>query len=79
MKMYPLEDGDIPVDQMVLGGSTHLVWLVEGVTSHYCITRRTLLRGLTNHVIWVVVSNVFYFHPYFGEMIQFDKHIFQTG
>ena len=24
-----------------------------------------------------MVSNVFYFHPIHGEMIQFDKHIFQ--
>ena len=23
--------------------------------------------------------NIFYFHPDFGEMIQFDKHIFQMG
>ena len=23
---------------------------------------------------WVVVSDVFYFHPYFGEMIQFEEY-----
>jgi len=28
---------------------------------------------------WVVVSNIFYFHPYLGMMIQFDEHIFQMG
>ena len=27
----------------------------------------------------VVFSNIFYFHPYLGEMIQFDEHIFQMG
>jgi len=26
-----------------------------------------------------VVSTIFYFHPYLGEMIQFEKHIFQMG
>ena len=30
-------------------------------------------------IFWLVVSNTFYFHPYFGEMIQFDEHIFQMG
>ena len=24
-------------------------------------------------------SNIFYFHPYLGEMIQFDEHIFWMG
>ena len=24
-------------------------------------------------------SKIFYFHPYLGEMIQFDEHIFQRG
>ena len=29
---------------------------------------------------WVVVSNIFYFHPEnWGFMIQFDEHIFQAG
>ena len=28
---------------------------------------------------WVVVSNIFYFHPYLGEDSQFDEHIFQMG
>ena len=23
--------------------------------------------------------NIFYFHPDFGEMIQFDEHMFQMG
>ena len=27
----------------------------------------------------MVVSNIFYFHPYFLEMIQFDEYIFQMG
>ena len=27
-----------------------------------------------NIIFWVVVSNIFYFHPYLGEMIQFDKY-----
>ena len=40
-------------------------------------------RGVGHEVyeflFWVVVSNIFYFHPYFGEMIQFDEHIFQIG
>ena len=27
----------------------------------------------------VVVSNIVYFHPYLGEMIQFDDHIFHNG
>ena len=29
--------------------------------------------------IWVVVSNIFLFSSLFGEMIQFDEHIFQMG
>ena len=28
---------------------------------------------------WVVVSNIFLCLPLFGEMIQFDFHIFQMG
>ena len=28
---------------------------------------------------YLVVSNIFYFHPYLGDMIQFDEHIFQMG
>ena len=28
------------------------------------------------YIIWLVVSNIFYFHPYLGEMIQFDYIIF---
>ena len=28
---------------------------------------------------WVVVWNMFYVHSYFGEMHQFDEHIFQMG
>ena len=28
---------------------------------------------------WVVVSNIFLFSSLFGEMIQFDEHIFQMG
>ena len=28
---------------------------------------------------WVVVSNILYFHPNLGDMIQFDEHIFQMG
>ena len=28
---------------------------------------------------WVVVSHIFYFHLYLGEIIQFDEHIFQRG
>ena len=30
-------------------------------------------------IIWVVVSNMFYFHRKIGELIQFDEHIFQMG
>ena len=33
-----------------------------------------------NPLLCVIVSNIFYFHPYLlGEMIQFDEHIFQVG
>ena len=28
---------------------------------------------------WVVVSNIFYFHPEPWEMIQFDDHVYQMG
>jgi len=28
---------------------------------------------------WLVVSNIVYVHPYLGEMIQFEEHIFQMG
>ena len=30
-------------------------------------------------ISWVVLSNIFYFHPTWGFMIQFDEHIFQMG
>ena len=30
-------------------------------------------------LIWVVVSNILYFHPYLGKGFQFDEHIFQMG
>ena len=37
-------------------------------------------HGSTSRVrIWVMVSNVFYFHPLFGEDSHFDEHIFQLG
>ena len=33
-----------------------------------------------NKLIWVVVSNIFYFHPYLGKIpSHFDEHIFQRG
>ena len=30
-------------------------------------------------VIWLVVLNIFCFHPFLGEMIQFDEHILKRG
>ena len=32
-----------------------------------------------NTLNWVVVSNIFYFHPYLRKMIHFDQHVFQMG
>lgn len=41
--------------------------------------KNTKLSGDTHktpvrNTYWVVVSDVFYFHPYFGEMIQFGEY-----
>jgi len=30
-------------------------------------------------ISWVLLSNIFYFHPTWGFMIQFDEHMFQMG
>ena len=37
------------------------------------------LRKPTSDNYWVVLSNIFYFHPYLGETIQFDPHNFSDG
>ena len=41
---------------------------------------KQFLQMVDVYNVWVVVSNIFYFHPYVpGEMIQFEDHIFQIG
>ena len=42
------------------------------------------MTTLPSLVAWIPIlgggnSNIFYFHPYLGKMIQFDEHIFQMG
>ena len=40
---------------------------------------RECIQPIFKHIVLVVISNIFYFHPYFGEDFQFDVHIFQMG
>ena len=56
----------------------------EGVRVGWCFTdlvqgKQLFIEVWLSMVIWVVVSNIFYFHPLLGEVIQFDDHIFQMG
>ncbi len=57
--------------------------LIKGNQWSISPKHKALLFGggwLTSHnLIWVLVSNSFYYHPYYGEDFQFDEHIFQMG
>ena len=52
-------------------GKVHVRWLREVFD--------TLFSSLKVFSRWWQLKYFRYFHPYLGEMIQFDEHIFQTG
>ena len=59
----------------------HAEWFVTFKTvllARICFCHLRDLQRCEN-LIWVLVSRIFYFHPYLGKMIQLDEHIFQMG
>ena len=75
-----------PLGGWGLGGSSQLVcgliismWLIGSFRSTSSGDAGLNEDG-KKQLIWVVVeTSIFYVHPEIGEMIQFDKHIFQLG